>query len=1125
MSTFQAMSRPAYVTVLTVLLCTCLLVAPAVAKVIAGGPIHGDGASGRFGTVVAPAGDIDADGYGDMLVSAPWHDGAGTDFGRVYCYRGSANLATPSAPQEINGTQSGARFGAALCSAGDLNGDGYDEVAIGAPLYGTLMPQAGLVEIYRVLLGGVLTRVHSASGSGAFCRYGTSLSPAGDVNGDGFDDLLIGAPGENGGRGVVRLMTGNSGSIGLISWTWAPLVDGAQAGAVVAGAGDLNADGYADVAVADTLGHVSIFLGSASGLAAFPSLVLSGAASDRFGASIAGVGDLNGDGYADLLVGAPGYGNTYTRSGIVYAYYGGPAGIDSTPDWSEEGWADDWGHGSCVAPAGDLNGDGYADVVMGAPTATVNAYTHCGVASTYLGSEDGLIFEGASYFQQEEAGLGTSVAGVGDVNGDGCSDDASSAPGWDGEGALVDAGEIGFGYWGPDRPSYRADLSAWGEQADAGEGSSVALGDFDGDGHADVATGAPGHDLSGITDAGRVRVFRGGGAGPETTASWAAYGAVAQQRFGTTMAGDGDVNNDGYEDLLVGGRGDGAGRGMAALYLGSSAGLLPAPVWTTQGQGPTDDYGAALAYAGDVNGDGLADVLVGAPSHAVGGLVAAGKVYLYFGSPAGLYPAAAWTASGTSAGDALGAAVATAGDVNGDGYSDVIVGAPGEGDWGMIHVYYGSAAGLGTTPAWSRACPNEQDCGFGRAVASAGDFNDDGFSDIVVGAPDYDSGSRVDAGKIWLFRGSPTGPEWSPYYSYTGSEEGSPHLGARVGAADLNGDGRSDIVVGVPGFDDTELDQGQVRVYFAWPVAGGFALDWDKAGTGANARHGLAFATGRDVTGDGFPDLLTGMPGAGQTLHEEGMAALWAGNGHGHEWSEENNLGFGLHRRPILLQSNGTRPISLLGKSDSPHLVILGALARTPMGRGRVRLQCQLAPLGGSFGDMDSQSPILDTGPPVPGEGSRVQIQHAMSGLTPFSCYRWRVRVLSDSPYWKRSRWYTAPGNALTELDFRTGSNASGLSQADDADRSLRLSVVPAVVRHRATISFVLPRAERAELALHDVTGRRVARLLDAECAAGAHVVSWSGTGEGGARLASGVYFAVLRAGGGQHSAPIVIAK
>jgi hypothetical protein len=171
------------------------------------------------------------------------------------------------------------------------------------------------------------------------------------------------------------------------------------------------------------------------------------------------------------------------------------------------------------------------------------------------------------------------------------------------------------------------------------------------------------------------------------------------------------------------------------VYHGSATGLSTTPSWTAESNQAGAQFGYSVSSAGDVNGDGFSDVIVGAPEFD-SPEANEGRVFVYHGSATGLSTTPSWTAESNQAGARFGWSVSSAGDVNGDGFSDVIVGAPEfdspELNEGRVFVYHGSATGLSTTPSWT-AESNQAGARFGYSVSSAGDVNGDGFSDVIVG--------------------------------------------------------------------------------------------------------------------------------------------------------------------------------------------------------------------------------------------------------------------------------------------------------------------------------------------------------------------------------------------------------
>jgi len=413
------------------------------------------------------------------------------------------------------------------------------------------------------------------------------------------------------------------------------------------------------------------------------------------GNAVARAGDVNGDGFDDLIVGAVGY-NTLSsnRDGAAYLFSGSGTGFGATPAWTKIGPQNlRSGFGQTVAGAGDVNGDGFDDVLVGAPDGR-NGESQEGLVFLYLGSASGLAAAPAwvGEVNQAEASFGQSLAGAGDVNGDGYDDVIIGAPLW---AAVVQPVGAAFLYLGsatglPASPSW----SVVGTQGYGYLGFAVAgAGDVNGDGFDDVAVGEPLY-VNGEIREGRAQLFLGSGTGLAEAPVWMVEGDAAQARLGEGLAGAGDVNGDGYDDLLVGEFKYGPEGGSLSvdaktlLFLGGAAGLAAGPSGA-----PLKGFFAAAA--GDVDGDGRGDVIVGNPWEQVD-LYREGVARLSLGSPGGVHRPPARLFEGNQSLSWFAYACSAAGDVNGDGFDDIAIGAfgftNGQSREGRALAYHGSAA-------------------------------------------------------------------------------------------------------------------------------------------------------------------------------------------------------------------------------------------------------------------------------------------------------------------------------------------------------------------------------------------------------------------------------------------------
>ncbi len=401
---------------------------------------EGDQTDANFGHSVASAGDVNGDGFDDVIVGVSKFDAGQLDEGRALLYLGSAaGLATLHA-WWIDGDQQDALLGHSVASAGDVNGDGFDDVLVGGPGRSNPEPQEGRAWLFMGSAAGLSALPAWWDYSNQdYALYGFCVASAGDVNADGFDDVIISAPYFDYpeiDEGHVWLYLGSPGGLGHSVWTIGGDQDTSFFGYSVASAGDVDGDGFDDVIIGGPgrsnpetdEGRAWVFHGSASGLETDPTWYdQSDQNSAWFGYSVAGAGDVNADGFDDVLVGAPYHDSGNLNEGRVCLYLGSPGGLGSAV-WIDDTDQDSAFYGWSVAGAGDVNRDGYDDVITASPAYDI-AHTNEGAAWLFPGSAAGLTGTGwGAAGHQIGAWFGFSVASAGDVDGDGASDVIVGAP-------------------------------------------------------------------------------------------------------------------------------------------------------------------------------------------------------------------------------------------------------------------------------------------------------------------------------------------------------------------------------------------------------------------------------------------------------------------------------------------------------------------------------------------------------------------------------------------------------------------------------------------------------------------------------------------------------------------------
>jgi hypothetical protein len=476
-----------------------------------------------------------------------------------------------------------------------LSGSSLTWVVIGTASDGTVTRVSTTNDVEVAVTRDLATADATVLGDRDRAWTGSALAPAGDVDGDGQMDVLIGAPYGTAGTGVTYLISG-------------PVT------------------GTSSVSEASTR-----FLGAQE--------------REWAGISVAGAGDVDGDGYDDVLIGAPGH-SELGRPGVGAAYLVlGPVtgSFDlSLADATFVGPEVNDHAGESVASAGDMDGDGLPDLLVGAPSTWAGDDWYTGAAYVMSGTRRGTQGLGTAdakmYGELWYDNLGNSVDGVGDVNGDGLDDILIAAFVTDDNGYNSGTSYVVFGPVDGRLDPSNADAKLVGEVADDYAGKSTAsAGDVDADGLPDILIGATYNDEN-AERCGAAYLVHGGVTGTLWLGDADAklYGENAFDEVGISVAGAGDVDADGHDDLVVGSAGnDEAGDVAGAAYLvrGPVAGSID--LWRADlelvGAHARDLAGWAVSGAGDLDHDGRADVLVGAPGSSEGA-TRGGAAYVLYGS-------------------------------------------------------------------------------------------------------------------------------------------------------------------------------------------------------------------------------------------------------------------------------------------------------------------------------------------------------------------------------------------------------------------------------------------------------------------------------------------------------------
>jgi hypothetical protein len=1075
-----------------------------------------EGLNNSFGWSVSTAGDVNGDGYSDIVVSCHMYNSS------IYMFLGFAGGVLETPDGIITDGVAYDSYGTSVSCAGDVDGDGYDDVIVGAPQSNNGIDKQGRAYLYRGSSSGLLPDyVWSFPGRQTEARLGFCVSTAGDVNGDGYADILIGAPGYDNGEyneGRAMLFLGSaSGLSGPPDWWMESNIAGAFFGSSLATAGDVNGDGYSDVIIGARFysngqteqGAAFVYLGSPSGLMDNPAWFVEGDdQGNRFGASVATAGDINGDGFSDVIISETHYSESdFTPDGRVFVFNGSPTGLEDTASWRAT-YEPDYQYGYSVAPAGDVNGDGFSDVIIGS---YAGKWDDQGIVHVYTGSPSGLSstpsWRGGGEPSTPKS-FGNSVCTAGDVNGDGVSDIIIGDSYYkSGDGRAVV-------YLGSQRLTSLKPQWDWkidGHQDNGWFGHSVAnAGDVNGDGYPDVVVGEFLNDGT-YEDAGAVHVYLSGESGLEALPAWTMTGSRYGEWFGYSVSSAGDVNGDGLGDIIVGApnysNGE-AGEGGAFLYLGSMSGLPAKCSWAGESNEVGAAFGVSVAGVGDVNIDGYGDVVVGAFRH-YAGAPEAGCAYLYLGSSMGLSPHPAWTAEGEDGFAWFGYAVSGAGDVNRDGFSDVIVGAPSNGGGleGRAYLFMGTVAGLDKQARWIGRQEGVER--FGSRVSSAGDVNNDRYWDILIAANnDLLVGGAAE--RIFLYHGASYGPEEEPQWTFTVNRLFDLFHGSVAAAGDINGDGYGDVIIGDYLYDSQQTESGRALVFHGSQQGLAEQPSWTIASDDSFSRFAYSVAAAGDLNDDGGDDILIGAPRYGGA--NRGAVFAFGSDGHRHECIS----------RQMRVHDSG--PIAPMGLSYSENGFRLCAITRKVPFYGKIALEWEVkehdVPLNGT--DIH-KSPFVNYHDLPQDQHNNYVIKALVTGLSDGQLYHWRLRMATASPYYPHGPWITLPTNPASLGDIRiglpllVGTDLPIVVDTTESDTektpvfSLN-SIHPNPFRQETTIRYTLPATTDVSLVIYDVRGRRVRTLVRTEKNAGSHTQLWDGTNDKRIKVGSGIYFVRLDA-------------
>ena len=892
--------------------------------------IDADDHSGRS---VSSAGDVNGDGYDDLIIGAWFADPNGdSQAGETYIVYGAASAPGTDGVLDLStldgtngfiltGIDAGDGSGRSVSSAGDVNGDGYDDLIIGADGADPNGDSAA-GETYLVYggasapgTGGVLD-LGALNGTNGFIltgidfgdQSGFSVSSAGDVNGDGYDDLIIGArsadPNGITDAGETYIVYG--GATGTESLVPVTAQGTAAADNFTGNAGD---DSFAAIATNDVvrggagddmISVTALDFAAVDGGTGQDTLVLAGAGLtlDLTGTGHAGVDsvevfDLSGTGANSLVLDA------LAVFDVTEERESGVAGLDVLGD------ADDrveltQSVGRPFVRIGQEAEDGVTYIVYSDGNAQVRVET--GVQVQIPVTTIPVFTSPPAAASVAEGQSAVYRAAATDADGDMLRYSLSGT-----DAALFTIGST------TGEVRFRA-APDFEDPADA-DGDNV----YDITVTASDGTNSTNHNIAiTVTDEENDLIPL---SSLDGTNGFTLTGIDADDRSGFSVSSAGDVNGDGYDDLIIGARwadpnGDSRAGETYVVYGGASApgigGVLDLGVldrtngFILTGVDAYDNSGFSVSSAGDVNGDGYDDLIIGAYRADPNEDSAAGETYIVYGGASapgtdGVLDLGAldgtngFTLTGIDAGDQSGRSVSSAGDVNGDGYDDLIIGAyradpNGNSSAGETYVVYGGASAPGTNGVLDLSDLDgtngftlngiDRSDNSGISVSLAGDVNGDGYDDLIIGA--YRANPNgFDSGETYVVYGGASAPGTDGVLDLSDLDgtngftlngiDAIDNSGISVSlAGDVNGDGYDDLIIGAYRADPNGISNaGETYIVYGGASAPGTdgVLDlsdldgtngFTLTGIDVDDESGWSVSSAGDVNGDGYDDLIIG---------------------------------------------------------------------------------------------------------------------------------------------------------------------------------------------------------------------------------------------------------------------------